>query len=197
MRRNQEWWCEIFREDAGEKFRGMDDSQFSDWKRANPGAASKANKLRGKPQSRPETKPSSSSTAITKTQQKQLPGSQGGAMVKQDKGAVVKKEKEETKPVGQSKPLNDNQKTPQSRPKPTTPIAQRRLPPGKDTDKPKVKKQGMDLQKHLKSAKKATGDALNATKELLRSRQGDGPTAGDEAKNISGGVKASSKNVGR
>jgi len=33
-------------EDAGEKFRAMSDEQFADWKKANPGAASKADRLR-------------------------------------------------------------------------------------------------------------------------------------------------------
>jgi len=34
-------------EDAGDKFREMSDEQFADWKKSNPGAATKADKLRG------------------------------------------------------------------------------------------------------------------------------------------------------
>lgn len=37
----------FFSEDAGEKFNKMDDDQFENWKKANPGAAAKADKLRG------------------------------------------------------------------------------------------------------------------------------------------------------
>ena len=36
----------FFREDAGDKFNKMDDSQFDDWKKKNPGAAKKAEELR-------------------------------------------------------------------------------------------------------------------------------------------------------
>ena len=36
----------FFREDAGDKFNKMDDSQFDDWKKKNPGAAKKADELR-------------------------------------------------------------------------------------------------------------------------------------------------------
>ena len=36
----------FFSEDAGEKFNKMDDDQFANWKKANPGAAEKADKLR-------------------------------------------------------------------------------------------------------------------------------------------------------
>ena len=36
----------FFSEDAGEKFRAMDDSQFADWKKNNPGASKKADELR-------------------------------------------------------------------------------------------------------------------------------------------------------
>lgn len=38
----------FFSEDAGEKFNKMDDSQFADWKKNNPGAAAKADQLRKK-----------------------------------------------------------------------------------------------------------------------------------------------------
>ena len=36
----------FFSEDAGEKFNKMDDDQFANWKKANPGAAKKADQLR-------------------------------------------------------------------------------------------------------------------------------------------------------
>lgn len=38
----------FFSEDAGEKFNKMSDDQFADWKKKNPGAASKADELRKK-----------------------------------------------------------------------------------------------------------------------------------------------------
>lgn len=36
----------LFSEDAGEKFKSMSDDQFADWKKNNPGASAKADKLR-------------------------------------------------------------------------------------------------------------------------------------------------------
>ena len=188
MRRNSEWWLDCFREDAGEKFRAMDDRQFSDYKRANPGAASKAQKLRDKPNAQPKPqstpKPNTTSTAITKPEQKALPGSTSGA--------IQKKETEEKKTtVGPSEPMNKGQQSgPKTRKqsKPTTPQSQKMLPPGKDQPKPKSNR---DYGKWARRA----GDAYNFAKSF--SHRGGYAGTGTESKDISGGVKASGKNISR
>ena len=60
-------------EDAGEKFRAMSDSQFADYKKANPGSAAKADELRGG-----KKQPTTQTTST-----KQISGdSKGGALAK-------------------------------------------------------------------------------------------------------------------
>ena len=52
-------FSEFLGEDAGEKFRAMSDSQFDGWKKANPGAAAKADQLRSGKRDVKPGKPSS------------------------------------------------------------------------------------------------------------------------------------------
>lgn len=66
----------FFSEDAGDKFNQMDDSQFDDWKKKNPGAADKADELRKKARMKKD------SSAIVKPgaptpASKTLPGQKG------------------------------------------------------------------------------------------------------------------------
>ena len=95
----------LFGEDAGEKFRAMDDKQFDDYKKANPGAAAKADKLRGTPSTTPSATPKTETKRISGTppksrtdskSQKALPGGKGGAIVKTpaDKGSQLVKSKQ-------------------------------------------------------------------------------------------------------
>ena len=77
-----------FYEDARAKIRGMSDSQFADYKRANPGAAAKADELR---KEKPST--TTTSSAIVKREPKTLPGSKGGSITRTtntEPGALAK-----------------------------------------------------------------------------------------------------------
>ena len=75
----------FFSEDAGEKFNKMDDDQFANWKKANPGAAEKADKLRSaKKESglqKNDAKKELPTSAITK---------KGGALAKHRKSEMGK-----------------------------------------------------------------------------------------------------------
>lgn len=72
----------FFSEDAGEKFNKMSDDQFSDWKKANPGAAKKADQLRaGK---------KSSGLQSNDGETKKIEGSKGGALAKHRKSEMGK-----------------------------------------------------------------------------------------------------------
>ena len=71
----------FFSEDAGDKFSKMDDSQFADWKKNNPGAAAKADAMRKKAQEGSAPKPNKYDQA-----KKSLPGDKGGALAKTSGG---------------------------------------------------------------------------------------------------------------
>lgn len=77
-------------EDAGDKFRAMSDDQFNDWKKKNPGAAEKADKLRGvKPEKGGALAKRGSAPAVGKD--KELPTS---AIAKSPKELIINKAKQ-------------------------------------------------------------------------------------------------------
>ena len=100
-------FSEFLGEDAGDKFRAMSDSQFDGWKKANPGAAEKADKLRSG-NKEPGSAARAAGGAITKgvdlvkakADQRQRQAKEKSALVKQqaqDKRAEQKKDQEEKK----------------------------------------------------------------------------------------------------
>lgn len=104
MRLFSEFRAECLGEDAGDKFRAMSDDQFAGWKKANPGAASKADQLRnGNKTTTPKSiggDPASKGSAIVKAKQaqKQRQAKEKQQLVKQqaqDKAAEAKKDREE------------------------------------------------------------------------------------------------------
>ena len=100
-------FSEFLGEDAGDKFRAMSDSQFDGWKKANPGAAEKADRLRSGKKV-PGSAARAAGGAITKgvdlvkakSDQRQRQAKEKSALVKQqaqDKRAEQKKDQEEKK----------------------------------------------------------------------------------------------------
>ena len=161
MSRNTEWWLQRIREDAGEKFNAMSDSQFDDYKRANPGAASKADQLRGK--SKP--KPTTSSSDITKhtPQSKSTkalpPADKGGALVKT-----------QSQPQSRSQPVqqvNVKVDDPKPTPRPTTTSSA----PTKPKPKPQSKS-SRNLTRHAIRA------AKGANKKISQKMTPDGGMSG-------------------
>tara|TARA_R110002012_G_scaffold55623_2_gene142003 strand:+ start:1031 stop:1561 length:531 start_codon:yes stop_codon:yes gene_type:complete len=135
MSRNQEWWLQRIREDAGEKFAAMSDSQFDDYKRANPGAASKADQLRGKSKPKPTTpQPNSSSAEPQSKSTKALPPA--------DKGGALAKT--QSRPQSKSQPVEKvNVKVDDPKPTPTS------TPRSTSTPKPKPQsKSSRNLTRH-------------------------------------------------
>lgn len=78
----------FFSEDAGEKFRNMSDDQFSGWKKANPGAAQKADELRS-------GKKAPTTAAPKAAPGKNLPGDKPGGPLSAKGGALAKHRKSE------------------------------------------------------------------------------------------------------
>ena len=78
----------FFSEDAGEKFRNMSDDQFSGWKKANPGAAKKADELRS-------GKKAPTTAAPKAAPGKNLPGDKPGGPLSAKGGALAKHRKSE------------------------------------------------------------------------------------------------------
>ena len=148
-------------EDAGEKFRAMSPSQFDDYKRANPGAASKADKLRGTP-NKPTTstnKPTTS-TAITKRQPKALPQSRGGSIEKSKGGALAKTPADKGSAMVKQKQAKTQPK-PQSTPKTTTQTNQsEKGVPYKKIQKPKQSLNPFGDVNPLKPVRKFAGKVL-------------------------------------
>ena len=112
-------YSEFLGEDAGDKFRAMSDSQFDNWKKANPGAAGKADQLRGG-KKEPGSAAKAAGGAITKgvdlvkakSDQRQRQSKEKSALVKQqaqDKRAEQKKDQEEKKNLKQDQQDRKNE----------------------------------------------------------------------------------------